>query len=215
MRVLILLLGLASVASAQVSVTFYGGLATPGEAVNDVYNRSELRNGDTLRSIVRDAVRMGYQLGIRTLTAVHPNVQLGGGIALVRFPQSRLYITDPQRGDTVLVLASVQNMVPISAGITVSATLSQLRLYALAELAYTLVNSSTDVEQGVLSFPLALGSQSDHRVGAGIGAGIQLWLGILGIGVEGRYSIANLIGRTSGEQRKDYVSAVLLLSFGG
>jgi hypothetical protein len=142
-------------------------------------------------------------------------VQLGGGIALVRFPQSRLYITDPQRGDTVLVLASVQNMVPISAGITVSATLSQLRLYALAELAYTLVNSSTDVEQGVLSFPLALGSQSDHRVGAGIGAGIQLWLGILGIGVEGRYSIANLIGRTSGEQRKDYVSAVLLLSFGG
>jgi hypothetical protein len=106
-------------------------------------------------------------------------------------------------------------MVPISAGITVSATLSQLRLYALAELAYTLVNSSTDVERGELSFPLALGSQSDHRVGAGIGAGIQLWLGILGIGVEGRYSIANLIGRTSGEQRKDYVSAVLLLSFGG
>jgi hypothetical protein len=201
-------------ASAQTSVSFLGGIATPSAAINDVYNRPNIASGDTVRSILRDAVRLGYQLGIRTQTGLSERFLFVGGISLVRFPQSRLYITDPQSGDTVAVLVSVQNLVPITAGLHVLLLPEPLQLYVGAQLSYTILNSSVDMERGSLSVPLALGTQNSHRVGGDVGAGIGVKLGIVGVGAEARYAISNLIGRVSGEEPKRYLSVLLVVSFG-
>ncbi len=200
--------------SAQVGVSFFGGLALPSAAVNDVYNRSSVSSGDTLRSLLREAVRLGYQLGLRTRSALSERFSFIGGIALVRFPQSRLYITDPQRGDTLAVLVTVQNMVPISAGVEFALLPGPLRLYGSAQLSYTVINTSTDWERGSISVPLALGTQNSHRVGADLGAGVGIAAGPVGIGAEVRYAFSNLIGRVAGEEQKKYLSLLLLLSVG-
>jgi hypothetical protein len=215
-----IVLGMSSVvllvlpAPAQVGISFFGGLATPSASINDVYNRENFRSGDTLRSLLREAARLGYQLGIRTRNTLSERFSFIGGIALVRFPQSRLYVTDPQSGDTLAVLASVQNLVPISAGVEFHVLPGPLRLSVGGQLSYTILNTSTDWERGTVSVPLALGTQNSHRVGADVGAGIGLAAGPVGIGAEVRYAISNLIGRVEGEESKSYLSLLLVLTLG-
>lgn len=210
----LLVLWLTLPATAQVGVSFFGGLATPSTSINDVYNRSSIRSGDTLRSLLRDAARLGYQLGIRTRSALSERFSFIGGIALVRFPQSRLYVTDPHSGDTLAVIASVQNLVPISAGVEFRVLPGPFQLSTSAQLSYTILNTSTDWERGTVSVPLALGTQNSHRVGGDIGAGVGIALGPVGIGVEARYAVSNLIGRVEGEEQKSYASVLLVLTLG-
>lgn len=199
---------------AQSGVCFFGGLAVPGESVNDIYNRTSIASGDTLRSILREAVRMGYQLGIRSQIALSERFRFIGGIALVRFPQSRIAVVDPQSRDTVMRLVTVQNLVPISAGIELLLLPEAFQLWLNAQLSYTLLNSSTDLEQGELSVPLAIGTQSQHRIGGDVGLGAGITLGLVALGAEVRYAISNLIGRSGEERAKDYASLLVLVRFG-
>ncbi|MDW7996599.1 MAG: hypothetical protein RMJ46_02835 [Bacteroidota bacterium] len=210
----ILLIGLPCIAVAQLTVSIFGGLATPSEAINDVYNRSNIGTGDTLRDLIRDAARMGYQLGLRTQTGLSDRFHLISGIALVRFPQSRIYVTDPRTRDTIVVLTAVQNLIPITAGIRFTLLPSLLRLHGSAQLSYTILNSSTDIERGTLSVPLTIGTQNNHRIGADVGIGADIGLGPVGIGAEVRYAVSNLIGRVGGEAQKNYLSLLLVLTLG-
>ncbi|MEN3026531.1 MAG: hypothetical protein ABDH31_02335 [Chlorobiota bacterium] len=198
----------------QTQVAFLGGLATPSEAINDVYNTRDIRSGDTLRSLVREAVRLGYQLGVRTSVALSERFRFLGGISLVRFPTSRLYVTDPQSGDTLVVLVSVQNLVPICLGIEFVPLPYAVRLSLSTQLSYTILNSSTDLERGQISVPLVLGTRNEHRIGVDAGIGLGTQLGPVGLGLEARYAIANLVGRSSGEGQKRYLSVLLLVALG-
>ncbi len=199
---------------AQSGVSFFGGLALPSEAVNDIYSRTSIASGDTLRSILREAVRMGYQLGVRTQMGLSERFHFIGGIALVRFPQSRIFVVDPQSGDTLVRLVTVQNLVPISAGMEVLVLPEVVQVWLNTQLSYTLLNSSTDVEQGELSVPLAIGTQNQHRIGGDIGIGAGLALGPVALGAEIRYAISNLIGRSGEERTKRYVSILALVRLG-
>ncbi len=214
LRCLGLLTGTSIAIWAQAGVSFFGGAAIPGESVNDIYNRASVASGDTVRSLLREAIRMGYHIGVRTQTALSGRFHFIGGIALVRFPQSRIHVVDPQSRDTVVTLVSVQNLVPISAGIEFALLPEIVRLTVSAQLSYTLLNSSTDMERGELSIPLAIGTQNQHRVGGDVGVGAGVALGPVGIGVEVRYAISNLIGRTGGEQRKGYLSVLAIVRLG-
>lgn len=212
--VLVLVVAAPLSLAAQVGVSFFGGIALPGDAINDVYNRATVGSGDTLRALLREAVRTGYHIGVRSQTALSRRFSFASSIALVRFPQSRIYVTNPQTGDTALVLVSVQNLVPISAGIAFALLPAPLKLFTIAQLSYTIVNSSIDVERGDLSIPLAIGNQSDHRVGADVGIGAAAGIGPVGIGLELHYAVSNLIGKVEGEKQKGYGSLLLVLNLG-
>ncbi|MFP4528005.1 MAG: outer membrane beta-barrel protein [Candidatus Kapaibacterium sp.] len=197
---------------AQVDIGFHLGLSTPNDQVNDIYNRDRFEDNDSARNFVRDGTKAGYHIGMKARVSLTDNVLFVGSIAWNKFPQTDIYVTDPETGEVLTTLKSSQNIIPIGAGINFYLLRSFIGVYATGDLTYNYITSSVDYESEGIPIPLS-SSPTDNRVGFGLGAGADLDLGLLTINLEGKYNQANLIGKESDEEAKAYYTLTLGIYF--
>lgn len=202
-------------AFAQTSLTLGVGLATPNSQINDVYNSKKLQSGNNVYDMIREASGLGYTIGARLRVPLGEKTFFSAGVGFTRFPSSDIDVKVPGNDSTVLKLASVQNIIPISAGVDVFLFKSFISPYLGGELQYNYISNTVDYAVGGVSLPLNIDTApTDNRVGAALGAGMMLDLGVIALNIDGRYNIVNLIGKNTDEQSKEYLSLQLGVAFG-
>ncbi len=204
-------------AEAQTTITIGGGLATPNNKINDVYNGATISDdANKTWEALRGSTRLGYDLAARVRFTLSDNLQFSGGAGFSRFPQSDIKIVDPATKDTILSLKSTQNVFPLSAGVDYFIVRTIVSPYIGAELEYNYISSTVDYDTGTnISVPLNLNTAPvDSRVGFAVGAGLMLDLALVAVNVDVRYHLVNLIGRTSEESTKSYLGLNLGVCFG-
>ncbi len=214
---LLVFLSMSATSSAQTSITIGGGLAIPNDQVNNVYNSLSIAdNTSKVWSTLRESTKLGYDLNVRLRFPLAESIFFDGGVGFARFPQSTITVADPSNNDTLVQLLSTQNVVPISAGLDYFLFRSVISPYVSAELQYNYMSSTVDYAAGNgIGVPLNLDTAPvDSRVGAAVGAGFMLNLAITSLNVDLRYHMVNLVGKTSDEQSKSYVSLNLGLAWG-
>ncbi len=200
--------------SAPISFGFNLGLATPNDEINNIYNSNQINLDNNIGKFIRESAKLGYTFGVSLNLPLSKNFVFKSGISLSRFPQSELKIYFPgQQMDTV-VLKSIQNIIPISAGVDLFMFKSFISPYLSANLAYNYISNSIDIVKLNQELPIAT-SKTYSRLGAGIGAGLDFDLQILSINLETKYWLVNIIGKESGEKNKNYLSLTIGVIFGG
>jgi hypothetical protein len=199
-------------------IGFKVGLATPNKNINDVYNKDLLdvdrNNQDTVASWLRESADLGYFIGINLRFSLKDNIQFTGGLGLNRFPETESAVTHPSNpSDTILILSETTNIVPVSVGVNYYLVRSFLGLYALGELQYNYIMSNVDVNyvKENINFPMEP-TPSYNRIGAAIGAGIDLDIQVLTLNLEAKYNISNL-NQSEGEESKNYLNVTLGVYF--
>lgn len=213
--ILIIVAVILSSGAAQSKTKFglVAGLSTPNDNVNDVYNGTP-SSLSQVGNLFREGAATGYHIGAKLRYQISDNVDLHGGVALHRFPESEIIVYDPDypedKENALAVLKTTQNYIPITAGINFFLMRELIGVYGVGELSYNLMSSSVDVVHDGQDIPVQFDEPSDSRVGVGIGAGIDIDIKILTGNIEAKYNIANLIGKEDDEETKAYFS----LSFG-
>lgn len=204
------------VVAKPIGFGFHLGLATPNDQINNVYNSNTIKFNDSTSKILREAAKIGYSVGIDLNMPLTDNFMFFGGISLNRFPQTELKIFVPRpeqnQFDTV-VLKAVQNIVPLSVGVNWYLFKSFLSPYVSGNLSYFYIVNSIDIVKLGIDLPIAT-SKSNIRLGAGLGAGIDLNFELLTLNIEARYNFVNLIGKESDEPTKKYLTVGIGLIFG-
>lgn len=213
--VFFILLNLQVIAK-PISFGFHLGLATPNDQINNVYNSNTIKINDSTSKILREASKLGYFIGIDLSMPLTDNFMFLGGISLNRFPQTELKIfvprPDPNQFDTV-ILKAVQNIVPLSVGVNWYLFKSFFSPYVSGNLSYFYIVNSMDIVKLSIDFPVAT-TKSNSRLGAGIGAGMDLNFEVLTLNLEARYNFVNLIGKEINEPTKKYLTVGVGLIFG-
>ncbi len=197
-----------------IGVGFSVGLATPNSRINDVYNSDKINLNNKVWDIAREAAKTGYFVGINLNLPLSENLNFQGSIYINRFPQSEIILYFPQQPYDTVVLKSIQNLIPISAGINLFLFKSTVSPYILGNLSYFYNVNSIDIVRLNQELPIAT-SKTESRIGAGIGAGIDINLEIITLNVEAKYWFTNLIGNVSGESNKNFLSLGVGVIFGG
>lgn len=215
--VFFILLTLQAIAK-PIGFGFHFGLATPNDQINNVYNSNTITFNNLLSNIVREAAKIGYFIGIDLNMPLTDNFTFLGGISLNRFPQTELKIFVPkpsvpdQQFDTV-ILKSIQNIVPLSVGVNWYLFKSYLSPYVTGSLSYFHIVNSIDIVKLDINELIAT-TKSNSRLGAGIGAGIDLNLELITLNFEARYNFVNLIGKEGDEPTKKYLTVGIGIIFG-
>ncbi|HRS01526.1 MAG TPA: outer membrane beta-barrel protein [Bacteroidota bacterium] len=187
------------------SFGFFGGLSTPSNKINDVYNSKTVRVNDTaLANLISQGLDNGYYIGVKYGFRLNKNFTFFASVAYNSFPESEILVVDPNDPSKVLTtLSSSTKIVPISAGLQLYPFHSIISPYIAGNLTYSYIYST--VNQKVMGVDVAVSkSPSYSRFGAGIGLGIDFDLKVIGLNLEGKYNYANLIGKTDNEQSKSY-----------
>lgn len=187
------------------SFGFFGGLSTPSNKINDVYNKKTVQVNDTaLGNLIARGLDNGYYIGAKFAVPLNDNFTFFASIAYNSFPESEIIVVDPNNPDNILTtLSTSTKIVPISAGLQLYPFHSIISPYISGNLAYSYIYSTVD--QKVLGASVAVSSSpSDSRFGAGIGVGIDFDLKIIALNLEGKYNYVNLIGKTDNEESKGY-----------
>ncbi|MEN6510751.1 MAG: outer membrane beta-barrel protein [Chloroherpetonaceae bacterium] len=184
---------------------FFGGLSTPSNKINDVYNSKTIQINDTaIGNLVSRGLDNGYYLGVKFSFPLNNNFTFYASLAYNSFPQSEIKVVDPNNPDNILTtLSTSTKIVPISAGLQLYPFHSIISPYLSGNLAYSYIYSTVD--QKVLGASIAVSSTpSDSRFGAGIGIGIDFDLKIIALNLEGKYHYVNLIGKSDNEESKSF-----------
>lgn len=210
---LVLLLGIFnnSIASSQIDIGFYFGLATPNNRINDVYNSNNLQwNKDSLSTFFRDGTKIGYTIGIQGRLMMIPNLDFVGGLGMTKFPQTNINISDPNNPSNTnyLTLTTSQTIVSLSAGLNYYIIKSFINVYGTGNLSYNYLYNSVDYSKENIQFPLTL-SPTDNRLGCGLGAGFDFNLKLIKLNIEGKYHFMNLIGVSPDERTKSFFTLIL------
>jgi len=220
LHILLLSLGLLLASSslhAQSSFGLYLGLSTPSDQINNVFNNDFITAPDFSGRMQRDAAALGYHGGVRLRFGLSEEIVFSGGISWSRFPQSKIRVavaTGTQLDSVVGELTTVQNIVPIAAGMNYYLVRKSIGIYATGELTYNYISSTIDATVQGTPVPIAQ-SPTYNRVGVGFGAGVDLDLKLVTINLEGKYNLVNFIGReSSNEPSKSFVSLSLGVYFG-
>lgn len=195
-------------ASAQLlQIGFYGGLSTPNDKVSDIYN------GDiSVGKMWSEGKDAGYHLGVKGRISLSDNIDFVGGIGYNKFPESKIEVKDPTTDTLLLSLTSTTNIVPINAGINLYLFRSVVGVYATGDITYNYITSSIDYNYKGVDVPLSK-TPADSRMGFGLGAGMDLKLGLVVLNLEGKYHSLNLIGKADKEKDKSYFSLSLGVYF--
>ncbi len=217
-HILLLSIGLLIASSslhAQSSFGLFLGLSTPSDQINNVYNSEFLTAPDFSGRMQRDAASLGYHGGVRLRFGLSEEIVFSGGISWSRFPQSKIRVSTGTQFDSVVgELTTVQNIIPIAAGMNYYLVRKSIGIYATGELTYNYISSTIDATVQGTPVPIAQ-SPTYNRVGVGFGAGVDLDLKLITINLEGKYSLVNFIGReSSNEPSKSFVSLSLGVYFG-
>ncbi len=202
------LLFISTKSFALTNVGFYLGLSTPNDQINNVYNSNDYKSESEIVEFIRGGISLGYHIGAIGRFDLSDDFSVVGGIAWHKFPQSKIDVTDPTTGDTVASLETSQNIVPITVGVNFYLIRSIVGLYGTGQLTYNYISNSVDYNYNSIALPLNQ-SSTDHRVGFGLGAGIDIDAFLVTLNLEAKYNIVNLIGKTAGEQTKSYFSLSL------
>ena len=111
------IVGLAMPAQAGMGIGLFGGLSTPNDEMNNVYNTDNISSLGELGNMFRNGAKTGYHIGAKARIPLSSGVMLHGGIAWNRFPESCIDVTNPNTGEKIVTLETVQDIIPISAGI--------------------------------------------------------------------------------------------------
>lgn len=220
-RLLVVCVGVVAMCtgvSAQAQSLVFGvGLSTPSESINDVYNREQLENihsENDLLDVIRDVSELGYHGSLKYYFApMDFGTVFYVGAGFHRFPTSDITIVHPQDSSLRAELKTTQNVVPLFAGFEYPLLNTFISPYIAADLQYTINFNSIDVESSTLTFPITT-STDYSRIGASIGAGIDVNAVVTNIGVDVRYNISNLMGREGDEVEKSYLSISLCVALG-
>jgi hypothetical protein len=200
--------------SAPIGFGVYLGLATPNNEINNVYNSDKINLNSNIGRFLRESAKIGYSFGINANLPLSNNFVFKSGIALCRFPQTELKIYFPEQQVDTVVLKSIQNIIPISAGIDLFVFKSVISPYISANLSYNYIVNTLDIVKLNQELPIAT-SETYSRLGAGVGAGLDFDLEILTLNLEAKYWWVNLIGKTAEEPNKNYLTVTLGVIFGG
>jgi len=204
---------------SAMSLGFNLGLSTPNNEINNVYNSNKLLSTSGLLDTWREGTKLGYHIGVRGRIGLSDNIDFVPGIALHMFPVTEIkippdsLITITQMKQTII--KTKQNIVPISAGVNFYILKKFIGIYGIGEITYNYIFSSVTVQKGDIDIPVATSNPnpSNNRVGVGLGAGFDLDIKLVTLNAEARYNIANLIGQTSEEKTKSYVTFSLGVFF--
>ncbi|MFP4368752.1 MAG: outer membrane beta-barrel protein [Candidatus Kapaibacterium sp.] len=186
-------------------IGFYGGLSTPNDKINDIYNKDMIEEEDFVGNIFTEGVSAGYHLGVKGRLPLSDNVSFFGSISFNRFPESEIKFRDPETDSVLAVFTTNQNIVPIAAGVQYYLFKSFINLYATGELDYNYISSSVDYKYGDVDVPISR-SPADNRLGYGLGLGFDVDITLLRLNLETRYNHINLIGKDDDEEDKTYIT---------
>ncbi|MBS1537569.1 MAG: hypothetical protein JST20_07465 [Bacteroidetes bacterium] len=212
----VIALSIQSKTLSQTSIGFYTGLSTPSEQINNVYNSEFLTTENFIGRMKRDAVDLGYHVGTRLRFGLGDDFVFSGGVAVSRFPQSKIIVSVPNGTGTDSIratLTTTQNIIPVSVGLNYYLSRKLLGIFGTGELTYNYYINSIDAVYNGTSIPLNQ-SPTYNRVGFGLGAGVELDVKIFTVNIEGKYNLVNFIGRDADEKPKTFITLSMGLYFG-
>ena len=201
--------------NAQSSFGIFAGLATPSDLVNQVYNTDLIKSNNVTGILMREAATSGYTIGARIRQNIDDKFWFTGGVSLARFPQSVIPIINQVNPiDTLAIMTTVQNVVPIHAGMMYQFNKGLVSLYVLGDVTYNYLMNSVDVDYNNQSFPLPPEDETKERIGFGFGLGLDVHLKIITASLEAKMNTINFIGRSPSEAEKRFFSLTLGIHFG-
>lgn len=198
----------------QLGFGFSAGLATPNEEINNVYNSDKINLNNNLWNVVRDAARLGYFIGINLNLPLAQNLNFKASLSLNRFPKTEIKLYFPEQPYDTVILRTIQNFIPISAGFDFFLLKQFISPYISGNLSYFYNVNTIDIVKLNQELPIAT-SKTDSRIGAGLGAGVNFEFALLTLNFEAKYWFVNLIGNVSGEANKNFLSLGVGIIFGG
>ncbi len=196
---------------SQVGFGIFGGLSTPNDEINNVYNQDEYQG---VVKFLRDGSKTGYHIGAKIRLPIVDGLMLNGGIAWNRFPESNIDV-QLQTEDKTVTLTSIQDIIPITVGINYYVIRTGIGLYATGELAYNYNKNTVNWGNDITAIPLNLDATPTYsRVGAGFGVGLDINAFFLLANLEAKYNLSNVIGRETGEELKSYFTLSLGIYLG-
>ena len=211
----------ASAFAKPMNIGFTVGLALPNDNVSQFFHQvKEPVTVDTTtvtgRFLLDKATSIGYTLGVKGRIGLAKRFDLVGGIGMTRFNKGRYDLVVPaELGIEELPVAQIQstaNIVPISVGMNTYLFRSFLGLYLSGDVSYNYLSYSYDVIWNDRPIP-AKSSESDSRIGYGLGFGLDFDLRLFRINFEAKFNSANIIGRSGDEKHKNYGTITLGIVF--
>ncbi|MFM8455162.1 MAG: hypothetical protein ACKOAK_00190 [Ignavibacteria bacterium] len=200
---------------AQSSFGVFAGLATPSDLVNQVYNTDLIKSTDVTGVLLREAAISGYTIGARIRQNIDEQFWFTGGVSLARFPQSVIPIINQANAlDTLAIMTTIQNVVPIQAGMMYQFNKGLVSLYVIGDVTYNYLMNSVDVVYNNQSFPLPPEDETKERIGFGVGMGLDVHLKVITASLEAKMNTINFIGRSPSEPEKRFFSLTLGVHFG-
>ncbi len=190
-----------------------GGLSTPSDEINNVYNSDFVTNDDFVGNLLRQSSGFGFHIGSRLYLELDEELALVFGIALHRFNESRLDVYDENGEELIAVLQATQNIVPISVGLDYPVYKGFVGFYVAGDLQYNYIFNTIDIVRNDLAIPFA-DEPTNNRVGASFGAGVEIDLAALILDLGLRFNHANIIGKEDNEGDKTYLTFNLSVLFG-
>jgi len=177
------------------NLTIYGGLSTPNNQMAYVYQKD-----GTFKDFVNKGINLGWHLGARFKLPLDQGLLFVASLGWNRFPDAQLEAITAL--DPKVPITAVQDIIPIGAGVQYYIVDKTIKVYLIGELNYNYFTA----HGSFLGIPVPNTdlSQSSSRIGFVGGAGVELNLGIVSPLLEFKYSLANLIGKESGELTKSY-----------
>lgn len=210
---LVCVLASSNLKSQGIDIGFHLGLSTPNDKISNVYNKNQIKlSGDTLGNLISKGMDAGYHLAVKGRIGLADNADLYLGFGYHKFPQTEIEVKDPQTGKLLATLKSTTNIIPISAGLNLYPIRSILGIYATGDLSYNYISSSLDYKMAGVEVPLTK-TPTDGRLGFGVGAGVDLPLGLILLNFEAKYNYINFIGKEDKEDPKNYLSVAVGIYF--
>ncbi|MFC2130715.1 outer membrane beta-barrel protein [Bacteroidota bacterium] len=191
----------------------FAGLSAPNDQMNNIYNSSKIEfSEESIGNFIREGTEAGYHIGAKVRFSLAGDFMFTGSAAWHKFPQSNIDVMDPVNDTALAVLTTTQNIIPITVGMNYYIINSTIGVYGTGELSYNYIYNSVDADYQGVPIPLEE-SPTDSRVGFGLGAGVDFDATLVTLNLEAKYSIANLIGKESGEETKSFFSLSLGIFF--
>ncbi|MFN3781720.1 MAG: hypothetical protein ACK4SO_06060, partial [Candidatus Kapaibacteriota bacterium] len=140
---------------APLGVGFAIGLSTPNSQINDVYNSDKINLNNNLWNVARESAKIGYHLGLNLNLPLTDNFNFRGAIGLNRFPQSEIKLYFPQEPYDTVILKTIQNFIPVSAGIDLFVFRSTVSPYLSGNLSYFYILNTIDIVRLNQELPIA------------------------------------------------------------
>ena len=200
---------------SQSSFGLQAGLATPSEKLNQIYNEDLLKVQNAFGVLLREGPNTGYIVNAKLRFELDEKIWFNGGAGIARFPQSVIPIVNQiDNKDTLAVMTTIQNIIPLSAGLHYQFNRGLVSLYFMGDMTYNYMMNSVDVNYNKQSFPLPPENETISRIGIGFGGGLDFHIPIFTGNIEAKYNIVNFIGRDPLEAEKSYFTLTLGIYFG-